>query len=301
MRSNKKIGLALGGGFLRGAAHIGVLRVLEKEGFKPDMVAGTSAGSIVASLYAAGWSVDRIEDMALSLSAKEVYDDDLSTLVNIGLIAAGSITGIFKLPWPFKRPLGLMKGKRLQKFLDNNLQDQEFKDLQMLLAITAVDVNCGTKVIFVHEPVRISAALDEVYLRKGRVADAVRASTAVPGLFEPKTIGNYQLIDGGLREQVPAEVLHKLGADVVLAVDVGYDGDPYTRVNSIFHVLLQTLDIIRADAIKRELSQYADLVLRPPLSKISPMDFHRIPFAIAQGEKTAREMLPEIEKLFRSS
>lgn len=298
MLQNKKIGLALGGGFLRGAAHIGVIKVLEQEGFKPDIVAGTSAGSIVASLYAAGWPIERIEKLALTLNRDDVYEK-WSTIYNFALMAGSMVAGFLKIPWPLRTPLGLMSGKRLERYLNKHLGDSEFKNLQMVLAITAVEINCGVKVVFVHEPLRVMTQPDEVYLHKGRVADAVRASTSVPGLFEPKVIDGYQLIDGGLREQVPAEVLHKLGADVVLAVDVGYDGDPCSRVGNLVHVLQQTVDIIRNDAIKRELNQYADLVIRPPLKNISPMDFHRIPYAIAKGEETARNMLPQIQKIFQ--
>nr|WP_238480900.1 patatin-like phospholipase family protein [Desulforadius tongensis] len=289
--------MALGGGFLRGAAHIGVLRVLEEEGYKPDIIVGTSAGSIAAALYAAGWSTDRIEKLARSIKLEDVYDT-WSTLLNLLLIMGNMVCDFLKLPWPCRVPLGLMKGKRLEKFLNRYITDKEFKHLQMTLAITAVDINCGSKVIFLHEPLRPVGAPDEVYLSDVSVADAVRASTAVPGLFEPKTIKGYQLTDGGLREQVPAEVLHKLGADAILAVDVGYDGEACSRVSNIVHLLMQTLDIIRHDSINRELTTYADLVLRPPLAGIGPLDFHRIPYAISQGEAAAREMLPEIRKLF---
>ncbi|MBO8136612.1 MAG: patatin-like phospholipase family protein [Desulfotomaculum sp.] len=298
MQQKKKIGLALGGGFLRGAAHIGVLKVLEREKLEPDIIAGTSAGSIIAALYAAGWNTKKIEKLALSLKFKDVYDT-WSALLNLLLIMGDMLGNFLKFSWPCKPPLGLMKGKNLEKFLAHQLRDSEFTNLKMTLAITAVDINCGSKVIFLRETLRAVGGPDEVYLYNIPVADAVRASTAVPGLFEPKEIKGYQLTDGGLREQVPAEVLYKMGADAILAVDVGYDGDSCTRVNSIAHLLMQTLDIIRHDAISRELKQYADLVIAPLIKDMGPLDFHRIPYAISQGEAAAREMLPEIKKLFQ--
>ncbi len=292
----KKLGLALGGGFLRGAAHVGVLKVLEREGYKPDIIAGTSAGSIVAAFYAAGYSLDEIEQIFTSLKPRDVYDT-WSTLINLFMIMASTVCGFFKLPWPLSTPLGLMKGKRLEKFLRQYLHDVRFTQLKMVLAITTVDINCGSKVIFVHKPLYRAYVADKIYLPGNKAADAVRASTAVPGLFEPKKIGTYLLIDGGLREQVPAEVLYDLGADVVLAVDVGYDGDLCTPVNGIAHLLLQTLDIIRHDSIKRELDQYADLLIRPILKDIGPLDFDRIKYAIDQGEVETERLLPQIKKL----
>lgn len=298
MQPKKKIGLALGGGFLKGAAHIGVLKVLEREGFKPDIIAGTSAGSIVASLYAAGWPIKRIEKLARSLKVKDVYDT-WPAVINLLAMTGDAVCDLLKLPWPGKVPLGIMKGRQLEKFLNQHIKDKEFKHLRMTLAITAVDINCGSKVIFLHKPLRAVGGPEEVYLYNIPVAKAVRASTSVPGIFEPETIEGYQLTDGGLREQVPAEVLHKLGADVILAVDVGYDGDSCTKVNGIIDLLLQTLDIIRHDSINRELTHYADLVLKPLLPNIGPLDFDRIPFAISQGEAATREMMPKIKEIFQ--
>lgn len=297
MWGNKKIGLALGGGFLRGVAHIGVLKVLERHGLKPDIIAGTSAGSIVASLYAAGWSVKEIEKLALNLRPYQVYDR-WSTVGNLFSIMGSAAADCLRLSWPFTTPLGVMKGKRLDYFLRYHLGNIDFKQLKLTLAITAVDINSGSKVIFVHQPLyRAMPTQDVIFMRDVKVDQAVRASTAVPGVFEPKRINNHVLVDGGLREQVPAEVLKALGADVVLAVDVGYDGES-KEVKNIIHLLLQTLDIIRNDAIKRELVQSADLVLRPIIKNMSPVDFHLIPYAIARGEKTASACLPQIKKLF---
>ena len=294
---NKKIGLALGGGFLRGVAHIGVLKVLEKHGLKPDLVAGTSAGSIVASLYAAGWSIKKMEKLALSLRPYQIYDR-WSTVCNLFSIMGSVAADCLRFSWPFTTPLGVMKGKRLDCFLRYHLGDIDFKQLKFTLAITAVDINSGSKVIFVHQPLfRSMHNQDIIFMRDVKVDQAVRASTAVPGVFEPKRINNRVLVDGGLREQVPAEVLKALGADVVLAVDVGYDGES-KEVRNIIHLLVQTLDIIRNDAIKRELDQSADLVLRPIIKDMSPVDFHLIPHAIAQGEKAALACLPQIKKLF---
>lgn len=297
MRCRKKIGLALGGGFLRGAAHIGVLKVLEKNGLKPDIVAGTSAGSIVAALYAAGWPVKHIEKLACNLRPHHIYDS-WSTVGNLFAIMGSVLSDCIRFPWPWAAPLGVMKGKRLESFLKYYLGNIDFNHLKMTLAITAVDINYGSKVIFVSEPLLRTAAIpDAVYLRHVKVNEAVRASTAVPGLFEPKKIKDYVLTDGGLREQVPAEVLKVLGADAVLAVDVGYDGQT-NKVKNILHLLVQTLDIIRNDAVKRELDHFADMVLRPVIKDMGPADFHLIPYAIAQGEKATLKCLPKIKSMF---
>lgn len=212
--ARRKFGLALGGGFLRGAAHIGVLKVLTSEGFKPDLVAGTSAGSIIASLYCSGWSPERLEKIALKLKPGYFYDL-YSTIINLGGMAIAALLDFFKLPFYINVPLGLTSGRRLKAWLEGELERKTFYDLGTTLAITSVDINTGQRIVFVSgakEYDRLRVSKDIVFIRGVKVADAVVASCAVPGFFTPKKIGIRLLVDGGLRENIPVEVLSLMGA-----------------------------------------------------------------------------------------
>lgn len=294
----RKLGLALGGGAVRGAAHVGVLKVLEEYGVKPHMVAGSSAGSIVAALYAVGWSVPALEKMVQDLKPNYFFDE-LAAVENFLLMSLKLAFDLLHIPFPLSNPLGLMRGDKLEKFIDKLLEQHSFYCLPIKLAITAVDVNCGTKVVFVSEESRKILALrdlEEVFISNVPLAQAVRASTSLPGIYQPKRVGKYLLMDGGVRENVPAEVLKKLGADVVLAVDLGYQKKPGKKISNIVSLLSQTLEIIQSDTIQRVLQGSADILIRPDLSDVSIWDFKRIPYIIKQGEAATREVMPKILK-----
>ncbi len=300
--ARRKFGLALGGGFLRGAAHIGALKVLAGEGYKPDLVAGTSAGSIIASLYCSGWSPEKLEKIALKLKPGCFYDP-CSIITNFGDMAMAALLDFFNLPFYIKVPLGLTSGKRLKAWLEGELKEKKFCGLGTTLAITAVDINTGQRIIFVkgdteYDQLRVSN--DIVFIRGVNVADAVVASCAVPGFFTPKKIGIRLLVDGGLRENIPVEVLSLMGAETVIAIDVGYDGEPYKKINNIFQLLSQSLDIIASNRINTELENYADLVIKPLLKNVAPWNFDLIPYCIEQGEKAALECIPQIRKLLEN-
>lgn len=292
---SKKIGLALGGGFVLGAAHVGVLRVLEANGIKPHLVAGTSAGSMVGALYAYGWTVRELDQLVRCLKPS-MFMDELAGVHNFFVMTVKLVCDALHIPYPFRSPLGLMKGTKLERFIRAQLGQKQFEQLPLELAITSVDITNGLKVIFLsqQEQTRLTAAKGQVFVTGVPVWEAVRASTAVPGIYEPKKIGQYLLVDGGLRENVPAQVLKTMGADVVLAVDLGNDGEECVVPYNIVDMLGQTLDIIRSDTLEFVLDNYADVRIRPLLKGVGTWDFHKVNYIMHQGEKAAQEMLPEI-------
>ncbi|HHW43264.1 patatin-like phospholipase family protein [Desulfofundulus thermobenzoicus] len=297
MGSGVRLGLALGGGFLRGVAHIGVLKVLAAEGIQPQMVAGTSAGSIVAALYCGGWGIREMEQLALSLRPHDIYDFG-PMFFNLGAMAVKVLADAFHLPFPFPSPLGLMSGYKLESWISRLLGRKTFRQLARQLAITAVDIHRGHRIVFVSEVVQHRPPSGDIYFIAGLpVAPAVRASCAVPGLFEPRYIGGRLLVDGGLRENVPVEVLHLLGADVVVAVDLGYEGEEYKPVENMVQLLSQSLDIISTEVTRLKLAEYAHVVIRPVLTGVTPWDFSRVAYCITRGEEAARQALPEIKRL----
>lgn len=187
-----KFGLALGGGSARGLAHVGVIQVLEAYNIPIDIIAGTSIGSVVGSLYAAGASIDQLEEAALSMKKSK-------TLFLIDLALPHS---------------GLISGKRIEEMLnDLALEDKTFDDLKIPFAAVATDVESGAEVI----------------LNQGKVIDAVRASIAIPGIFTPVKYQDYFLVDGGIVDPVPVDVVQKMGADIIIAVSLARI-NPYTTV-----------------------------------------------------------------------
>jgi len=319
MTARPLVGLALGGGVMRGMAHIGVLKVFNKAGIPIDMVAGTSAGSIVAALYASGHSPERIEKIALELRSCDIFDYG-TIYLNLLLIAGDVIARVLHLPYPIPSPMGLMRGHRLEALINKYIgQNRLFGQTEIPLGITAVDVRDGTLVVFLesnstdHEtkslmveylygkdvgtPVKFHTIvpLEDVFLKGIPVALAVRASSAVPGIFEPVRLGDRILVDGGVRENVPVYVLRRMGADFVIAVDVGYSGHRVVDISNIFKLLANSFEIVISEGINLKLEHCADVVIRP-LIKADPWDIKRTRYFIGQGELAATKVLDEIKQ-----
>ncbi len=319
MAARPLVGLALGGGAMRGMAHIGVLKVLKKAGIPIDMVAGTSAGSIVAALYASGYSPERIEKIALGLRACDIFDYGTIHL-NLLLIAGDVISRVLHMPYPLRSPRGLMCGHRLEALINRYVgKNRLFGQTEIPLGITAVDVRDGTLVVFlegntvdyemkslmveyrygkdISSPVelRTIVPLEDVFLKGMPVAPAVRASSAVPGIFEPVRVGDRILVDGGVRENVPAYVLRRMGAHFVIAVDVGYSGHRVVDISNIFKLLANSFEIVVSESINFKLEHCADVVVRP-LIKADPWDIKRARYFISQGERAAVMALDEIKR-----
>lgn len=181
--SKPKIGLALGGGSARGWAHIGVIRSLNEAGIKPDIVCGTSIGALVGAAYAAG-ELDRLEQWTNGLTWQNV----------VGFLDL-SLNG------------GLIKGAKLMDFFRRTFVDLEIQQLSLPFAAVATELGSG----------------HEIWLRDGKVSDAVRASIALPGLFRPVEREGRLLVDGGLVNPVPVSLCRAMGADIVIAVDLNAD------------------------------------------------------------------------------
>jgi len=268
-----KIGLALSGGGARGLAHIGVLKILEKEGIKADFVAGTSMGGLIAAGYACGITPAEMEREALKMGR-------LSRLVNLFDI---SLLG-----------KGLVEGKKIQQYLYRLFGDITFEDLRIPLALVAVDLETG----------------EEVVLREGRVVEAVRATISLPGVFAPYRLDGRLLIDGGVLNNVPADVVRDMGADVVIAVDVSPELEdteafkeaekhrlPFSQVPLIFETLWRTVGIMEKELRARKLAEARpEVLIKPELGKDITVltSFSKAPEIIAAGERAAIEASPRI-------
>ena len=264
------LGLALGSGSARGWAHIGVIRALERAGMKPDIVAGTSIGALVGAAYAMG-ELARLEEFVLGLRIPDV----------IGFMDLGFSGGV-------------LKGDRLMDHFRRGAADRPIEALPMPFAAVATSLRNGA----------------EVWLRSGSTLDAVRASIAVPGLFAPVRRGGALLVDGGLVNPVPVSLARAMGAEVVIAVDLGSDVmgrrfrgsaaglSPEEPMPSIPDVLAACMDIVNVRVARSRLAgEPPDLVVAPRLAGMRLLDFHRAQEAIAEGARAVERVAANVSAL----
>ena len=252
------IGLALGGGFARGFAHLGVLRVLEQNRIPVTHIAGSSVGSILGAAYASGAPLDRIVECCRSLRLRDIAR------------------------WRVSR-LGLASNQRLVGLIERVFESRDFADLRIPMAVVATDLSNGEPVVFTE----------------GNLVDAIRASCAFPGLFEPVEIGTRCLADGGLVAPVPTLAARGLGAAIVVGVAVGMQDRYRGAPTNVFQVVSRAVSA--AQKHQTELwERHADLVLRPDLQSLAWDDFARADEAIEASEVAARRALPRIQKLIGS-
>lgn len=247
-----QLGLALGGGSVFGYAHVGVLEVLDASGLRPDLLAGTSAGAIAASLYAFGIPLDTVRE-------------------RFGAMTWRQITGVA----PGR--LGLFENAPLGDLMDELLGPVRIEDAPIPLAITATDIESGTRVV----------------LREGPVADAVRASACTPGLYTPVEIDGRRLVDGGLLDNVPVGRLRD--ADVVVGVSLMADA-PFSRVRTLHQVLVNAASFALRETTRLELEAAADVVIQPDLSGRASWSLADLPGVLEAGRLAAEAQLPLVRE-----
>jgi len=246
-----KIGLALGGGAAKGFAHIGVIKMLEASGIHPDVVAGTSAGSVVGALYASGMDPFQLQEQAFSLDASNIRD--------VRLFSGG-----------------LVQGRKLQDYVNQLVGQRSIENLKLPFAAVATQLETGQRTVFV----------------RGNTGQAVRASSSIPGVFEPTEISGKHYVDGGVVSPVPVDAARQLGADFVIAVDISTKPsgiNPEGMVN----ILGQSIAIMGQQLGRQETAR-ADVVIRPSVGNIGATDFEQKNQAILEGEKAALAAIPTI-------
>jgi NTE family protein len=295
MRRKPCLGLALGSGSARGWAHIGAIRALEERGVKPDLICGTSIGALVGAAYAAG-ELDRLEEWVTGL-------------------AWTTVVRLMDLTWRG----GLIRGNRLFTLFETIFKDRQIDDLPVPYGAIATELYSGR----------------ELWLRHGKVLDAVRASCAMPGLFTPVLRDGSVLVDGGLVNPVPVSMCRALGAELVIAVDLSWGKlGPYryrnldddrqvaprevpgwlermrpawvktkvkqeeTTIPSIFDVFMTSLDVVEMRVARSRLAgEPADVLLTPLLPDFATMDYHRAKEAIDEGRAAVERMTPLLEQV----
>ncbi len=287
-----KIGLALSGGGARGAAHIGVLKVLEQHRIPVDFIAGTSMGAIVGGLYASGMSPQELETLISHIDWMDAFvdripredrsfrrkrDDDLYLIKNKPGLSGGKL----------KFPLGLLDGQKIDLLLKRYtlpaVMVRNFDDLSIPYRAVVTDLETGETVI----------------IGRGDLALAMRASMSIPVVFAPREMGGRLLVDGGVSSNLPIDVVHRMGADVVIAVDISTDLLEREELNSVLAVTEQLSNILtrRDTDLQIESLTDRDIFIKPELGDITSASFDRAPEAVPAGLTAAEAVLGELERL----
>ena len=259
LMSNKKpvVGLVLGAGAARGFAQVGVIKALEAQGIRPDIVVGSSAGSVIATLLASGATGNDLNRLALNL--------DEATIADWGLPFAGRFGG-------------LIKGDALQSMVNREVQNKSIEQMRIPLGIVATELQSGKGVLF----------------RTGNTGLAVRASCSVPGVFQPAVISGKEYVDGGLVAPVPVSYARQMGATLVIAVNISSE-PVHQDASGTLGVLQQTISIMQRSINQYELKS-ADIVIQPQLRQMSSGDFKSRNAAILAGEIAAQEQMGLIKE-----
>lgn len=280
-----KFGLALSGGALRGVAHIGILKALHENKLYPSWISGTSAGSIIASLYACGYSPEQMEKIAYTIK-KDIFDLD----------CRGISTDV--LHWLFKGDIktdGLIKGKRLENLIKKLTKERKLRDAKLPLAITAVNINNGQNVLFVSNKDKEPDDKNTKIIENAYIYEAVRASIAIPVVFKPKMFKGMRLVDGGLSENLPINALKLIGANIIIGVNLGYSGQMRKEVDNILEIGSQAIDVM-GYYITSLKSSDADLIINPHLYDIGMTELHKIGECINRGYKYAMDNMNLIKR-----
>ena len=248
-----RVGLALGGGAAKGFAHVGVIAVLEEAGLRPAYVVGTSAGSVVGALYASGKTGVQLQQAALQIE-EVALADWMVPIVN----------------------RGLFRGEALARYVNEAVGSRLLEDMRIPFGVVATDLGNGQAVLF----------------RRGDTGSAVRASSAVPGVFQPVRISGRDYVDGGLVAPVPVQFARQMGAELVIAVDIS-DAPEGQAADGTFQILLQTFNTMGKSINQHELKQ-ADLVVRPSLLGLRSADFSARLKAIDSGRSAMLAAMPAL-------
>lgn len=290
-------GLALAGGGARGAAHVGVLMALEEEGLLPARIAGASAGSIVAGLYASGMGVDELKDEVRWLGKHGTWllDPDVAgILMLIPQLFLGRHVGLG----------GILKGNRLMDYLCDLTKEVQMPDVACGLLIPAVDLTSGDTIVYTNllrDRTRRKKALGLEHVRwehGGRLGEIMAASSSVPAVFAPRRLGTYCLVDGGVTNNLPVDLLVAAGESCVIAVDIGTEYEAPEEV-SLIEVATHSYSIMSRE-LKDCRSSGEVLLLKPRLQAgTGLLDFSGMEECMRQGYDYTVKKMPQIRQVLR--
>lgn len=281
-----KLGIALSGGGIRGIAHAGVLKALEDNNIKPDIIGGTSAGSMIASLYAIGYSPYYIYILF------KRYADELAYISG-----APIISGIGNFMMNKKSTLrGLKDGKSLETIYNKIAYKKgirKINQIKMPLVISSVDITNSKEYIFTNY-IPNNAEETSQYITDITVGKAVRASSSFPAVFMPCEFGEHIFLDGGLLDNTPVNEVRKQGADKVIAVK--FDADPVDKESNIMDIVMKTIDIM-GSKISEENLEMSDFVLSVYTDKVGLLDVEKLDSCYQYGYNCVVNNLEKIKEI----
>jgi NTE family protein len=251
-----RVALVLGGGAARGFAHVGVIRVLEQEKIPIHLIVGTSVGSLIGGLYAADPSSANLEWLAYSLEKEDIFDYSVV----------------------YSR-LGPVQGEKLEKFVQTKAKGRNLEQLKIPFFPVATDLNTGQTWVF----------------ERGSLARAVRASSAIPGIFQPVEINGRTYVDGGVTNNLPVDVARSRGADVIIAVNIQKKID-HPQIGSLIDVILQSINIMGRELVLYKCRD-VDVLIEPNVGDVGMTDFSQKKRLMDAGMQAARQALPKIRQL----
>ncbi len=287
--SKKKIGLVLGGGGARGLAHVGVIKELEKAGIIPDIIVGASMGAVIGGAYAVFSDAKILKERVLKL----VKNKNLSKLESLAAQRneeekeiifqrlATFVTNLYL--WNLRAINGFItEGDQFKEMIDELIDKKSFSDTKITFGCTALDINWGKEVLFTE----------------GLLSDAIFSSIAIPGVFPPVKEDNKVLVDGGIINLVPVEAAQRLGAEIIIAVDVSLNIKPTEFRNG--HDILFRTEMIKEKELGNLKMQTADIIIRPDVGDFSWARFSEVDSLIEQGEAAVGDRLAEIKQRIKN-
>ena len=288
-----KIGLVLSGGAARGLAHIGVLKALEEQGVRIDAIAGTSMGAVVGGLYASGYSIAELENLATTLDWQQALSDapprkdvpfrrkqdDRDFLVKQKLS--------FRDDGSLGLPLGVIQGQNLALLLESKLAHtadiRDFDKLPIPFRAVATDITSGEKVVF----------------RRGHLPQVIRASMSIPAVFAPVELDGRLLVDGGMTDNIPVDVVREMGVDLAIVVDIGTPLRNRKQLATVVDVLNQSITLMTRRNSEEQLASLRreDILVQPPLAAFGVTDFGRAQDMIDAGYRATRGLDPRLAAL----
>lgn len=282
-----KVGVVLSGGGAKGFAHIGVLKVLEDAGVKIDYIGGTSMGAVVGGLYASGYSARQIDSIFHDTNFDELLSDYIPR--ESKSFYEKHNDELYALTLPFDKltigiPIALSRGlynyNLLNKLLHNVRHVRKFDQLPIPFVCVATNIETG----------------EEVMLREGYLPEAILASSAFPSLFSPVEINGQLLIDGGVTNNYPVEEIRRMGADIIIGVDVQDDLQTREKLSEATRILVQISNLEMIQSMKRK-QLLTDIYIKPDIKNYSVISFDKGREIIAKGEEAARESWEKFKKL----
>ncbi len=256
MKQKIKVGLSLSGGAMRGLAHIGVMEVLLENGIEIDMIAGTSMGSVIGGVYASGMDIYMMHKFCENITAVESRK-------------------LYDLAIP---RLGMVKGNRIEEFIHTLTGGKKIEELNIPYVAAACCVEDAKS----------------VYFTEGNLVEAIRASIAIPGVFEPVVKDGKTLVDGGVLERSPVNILRDMGADYIICSDVNYRGGENPTPKNMFSMLFTVYGLMEWQAMSQRVNG-ADISIMSDTKGINPASFVHAKKSIEIGRKSAEEKIDEIK------